>query len=79
MINTSIGGEAAYYQPPDPEPECSWCDGEQIVAVASVRGGDYKVFTLPNATKYDIEVACPYCDGSGVEPEPTPEDNPNVP
>ena len=26
----AIGGEAEYYQPKDPGPECLWCDGTGV-------------------------------------------------
>ena len=32
----AIGGEAAWYQPPDPGPECLWCDGTLQVEITSI-------------------------------------------
>ena len=71
----ALGGEAEYYQPKDPGPECLWCDGGGTVDVASITdvGGkqhqlkDYFPFHNPTMT-------CLRCDGTGVEPRPEPED-----
>ena len=31
----ALGGEAAWYQPPDDGPECLWCSGSAMVEVAA--------------------------------------------
>jgi len=71
----AIGGEAEYYQPPDPGPECLWCDGTKIVEVGSIitAGGEsmdlHDYFHAHNAT-----VTCLRCDGTGIEPRPEQEE-----
>ena len=69
----ALGGEAAWYQPPDDGPECLWCDGGkmvEVVAVATVTGESENLKDYGLA----VEVPCPRCDGTGVEPRPERED-----
>ena len=64
----ALGGEAAWYQPPDPGPECLWCDGGKmvdVVAVATVTGESENLKEWGLA----VEVQCPRCiEHPGVEP-----------
>ena len=61
----AIGGEAAYYQPPDPPgPECLWCDGTGMVDVAAIRDSAGKLREYNGA-----DIPCPRClEDPGVEP-----------
>ena len=60
-----IGGEAQYYQPPDPV-LCTWCDGEGVLDVAAVVDCQGVVHDHPKG--YLVQVTCPRCDGDGEEP-----------
>ena len=64
----ALGGEAAWYQPPDPGPECLWCDGGamvDVVAVATVTGESENL----KEWGLSVEVPCPRCiEHPGVEP-----------
>ena len=63
----ALGGEAAWYQPPDPGPECLWCDGTKMVDVGSVIDADGKSHSVPYGLA--VEVPCPRCiEHPGVEP-----------
>jgi len=66
----ALGGEAAWYQPPDPGPECLWCDGGKmvdVVAVATVTGESENLKDYGLA----VEVPCPRCrEHPGYEPVP---------
>ena len=66
----ALGGEAEYYQPKDPGPECLWCDGGkmvEVVAVATVTGESENLKEWGLA----VEVPCPRCiEHPGVEPVP---------
>ena len=61
----ALGGEAAWYQPPDPLPECSRCDGDG----KNHPTGEYEI----------RDAECPHCNGTGVEPLPDPLDDPRIP
>ena len=71
----ALGGEAAWYQPPDPGPECRWCDGTLQVEITSITdvGGEERslkdYFPFHNQT-----MTCLRCDGTGVEPRPEREE-----
>ena len=75
MMTYALGGEAAWYQPPDDGPECLWCDGTLQVAITSITdvGGEERslkeYFPLHNQT-----MTCLRCDGTGVEPRPEQEE-----
>ena len=63
----ALGGEAEYYQPKDPGPECLWCDGSAMVDVGSVIDVDGKSHSVPHGLA--VEVPCPRCiEHPGVEP-----------
>jgi len=67
-------------EPPDPPPECQWCEGDREVAVHSVIdcGGnihDLRADLDPNRD----QIKCPRGHGSGDEPEPDPLDDPRIP
>ena len=64
----ALGGEAAWYQPPDDGPECLWCDGGGNVSVASIQDVLGKVHVIDFVDEHNVEVQCPRCDGTGVEP-----------
>ena len=70
----ALGGEAAWYQPPDPGPECLWCDGGKmvdVVAVGTVTGESENLKDYGLA----VEVPCPRCiEHPGVEPVAPRED-----
>jgi len=69
----AIGGEANYYQPPDPPKECAWCDGQGAVEVAAI----YCVLGKTHDLEREYpEVKCPRCGGSGDEPE---QEDPRIP
>ena len=69
----ALGGEAAWYQPPDPGPECLWCDGGKMVDVGSVIDVDGKSHSVPYGLT--VEVPCPRClEHPGVEPVAPRED-----
>ena len=76
MTGYAIGGEAAWYQPPDDGPECLWCDGTFQVEITSITdvGGEERslkdYFPFHNQT-----MTCLRCDGTGVEPRPIKESN----
>ena len=70
----ALGGEAAWYQPPDPGPECLWCDGGGNVSVASIQDVLGKVHVIDFVDEHNVEVQCPRCDGTGVEPVGERED-----
>ena len=74
MMTYALGGEAAWYQPPDPGPECLWCDGGKmvdVVAVATVTGESENLKEWGLA----VEVPCPRCiEHPGVEPVAERED-----
>ena len=64
----AIGGETHHYQPPDPGPECSWCDGQGTVdvdRVTTVNGTTQKLKEWGLA----VEAPCPRCDSTGEEPK----------
>ena len=75
MMTYALGGEAEYYQPKDPGPECLWCDGTLQVEITSITdvGGEERslkeYFPFHNQT-----MTCLRCDGTGVEPRPEPEE-----
>ena len=64
----ALGGEAEYYQPKDPGPECLWCDGGgtvEVLAVGTVTGESENLKEWGLA----VEVPCPRCrEHPGVEP-----------
>ena len=66
-----LGGEAEYYQPPDPGPECLWCDGGGTVDVASIVDVSGNIHQL-NQNIFQSrqhEIPCPRCiEHPGVEP-----------
>ena len=73
----ALGGEAAWYQPPDPGPECLWCDGGKMVEVATIVdvGGNIHPlmgWTGGNIVQYEgrpYEIECPRCiEHPGYEP-----------
>ena len=70
----ALGGEAEYYPPKDPGPECRWCDGGKMVdgvAVATVTGESENLKEWGLA----VEVPCPRCiEHPGYEPVPERED-----
>jgi hypothetical protein len=57
-----IGGEANYYQPPDPPPECRECDGYGKVEVKEYINAHRVVVTFYPHPK---EIDCPVCEGTG--------------
>jgi len=59
----AIGGESAWYQPPDPLPDCQWCDGGTKVDVSAVIDTAGEVHTVDA-----VEVKCPRCNGTGIDP-----------
>ena len=64
----AIGGETHHYQPPDPGPECSWCDGQGTVdvdRVTTVNGTTQKL----NEWGLAVEAPCPRCHSTGEEPK----------
>ena len=68
----AIGGEAEYYQPKDPGPECLWCDGGGHVDICSITdvGGEER-----SLKDYFVDVECPRCrEHPGVEPVAERED-----
>lgn len=73
-MRVSIGGEAAWYQPPEGPPECTWCGREGVVLVSRVVGIDGEEFPLGIGS--GLEVTCPRCRGGGEEPPP---DDPRIP
>ena len=79
----ALGGEAAWYQPPDPGPECLWCDGGKMVDVASIVDVSGNVHPISqdirgNIVQYEgrpYEIECPRCrEHPGVEPVPEREE-----
>ena len=70
----ALGGEAAWYQPPDPGPECLWCDGTKMVTVGSIISVDNQTQRLADFG-HDVDVECPRCrEHPGVEPVAPRED-----
>jgi len=67
-MSYAIGGEANHYQPPDPGPECSWCDGQGTVDVDRVTTVDGTTQKLKE-WGLAVEVPCPRCDSTGEEPK----------
>jgi len=67
----ALGGEAAWYQPKDPGPECLWCDGGGTVDVASIVDVSGNIHQL-NQNIFQSrqhEIPCPRCiEHPGVEP-----------
>ena len=64
----ALGGEAAWYQPKDPGPECLWCDGTKMVEIGSIIDCQGEQQSLKD---YFVEVECPRCrEHPGVEPVP---------
>ena len=60
--------------PPDPPMECSWCDGQTELEVASVYDSLGNVHVLATAFVPHVMqdfplVICPNCKGMGTEPE----------
>ena len=76
-MTSAIGGEAEYYQPPEPGFECTWCDGGGKVAVISFI--DCRGYIKHISPDYGPEIDCPHCDGTGDEPELDEYDNPRIP
>ena len=73
MSSTSFSPPADWYEPPEPGPECLWCDSTSVVEVASIVGADGKPQNLPRLLSPPM-IECPRCDGTGVEPRPERED-----
>ena len=67
----ALGGESAYYQPPEPV-LCEWCDGAAWVDVASITDAGGGVHQLDEDSPYhrQHEIRCPRCSGTGEEPKP---------
>ena len=71
----AIGGEAEYYEPPDPGPECLWCDGTKIVEVGSIiTAGGESMDLQAYFHSHNTMVTCLRCDGTGIEPRPEQEE-----
>jgi RecJ-like exonuclease len=69
----ALGGEAEYYQPKDPGPECSWCDGGGTVDVVSIVdvSGNIHQLNQDIFQSRQHEIPCPRCiEHPGVEPVP---------
>jgi len=57
--------------PPEPAQECTWCDGNLVLPVASVLLPSGQV---TNTLDWDgMEAQCPHCQGTGEEPEAEPD------
>lgn len=62
-------------EPPEPPPECLWCDGEgdvQVLTILDAGGREHIITERPFMT-------CMRCNGDGCEPEPDPYDDPRIP
>ena len=73
----ALGGEAEYYQPPDPGPECLWCDGGGTVDVVSIVdvSGNIHQLNQDIFQSRQHEIPCPRCiEHPGVEPIPEREE-----
>ena len=71
----AIGGEAEYYQPKDPGPECLWCDGGGTVDIHSITTCLGKRRSLKYYFPFHNQsMTCLRCDGTGVEPRPEREE-----
>jgi hypothetical protein len=78
MSSTSFSPPPGWYEPPEPGPECLWCDGAidertgysyvDVGSIVDVSGNRHANFWEPPRT------LCPRCDGTGVEPKPERED-----
>lgn len=52
--------------PPDPDPECTWCDGLTRIAVVSIVKADGQIVALNDYP----EIPCFHClRDPGIEPE----------
>ena len=73
----ALGGEAEYYQPKDPGPECLWCDGGGTVDVVSIVdvSGNIHQLNQDIFQSRQHEIPCPRClEHPGVEPVAERED-----